>query len=575
MYSKIIQPWLDLQRNIPTSLRFKFIAVIFVGGILEIVGLSAIFPILKILMDLSYIPIYQKYVPYNFVSPDNFLLVLLIICVSFYTFKNLFLGYSTYQIFKSVFYLQDLFSKKIFKNLLNTNYSVQRSIDINKQSSFLVNDIPLVCIEWYLPSVYLISDIFMMTLLFIFLAWLNPFLLLATAIFGGILFGAVMYFSRKYSYKWGLERKSFDEIKLDYFVNGLSHIKEIITYNKIPFYLHKFNEANSAASKAAMLQSTAQVLPKYFVESIAIFALLGIIFFMIIWGYDIRSEIPVIGIYAVAAFRIIPTINRMLQSYQMLQYGLDSARELISGISDSGNQNENINSEIILQFDQTIDFSTLVISDLYYIHEAQEVPVLRGLSLNLFSGEKVAIVGQSGAGKSTLIDLLLGLNVPTQGHINVNGQSIFDVMNDWRNIIGYVPQELHLTATTIRSNIIFGSLHSDLDEALLANIINITGIRSFIGDEIDRPLGRQGLKISGGQKQRIAIARALYKQPQVLIFDEATSALDQHSEKELMDNIKNSFPSISLISVTHKIYDNKIYDKIYHLKDGVLIELKE
>lgn len=575
MYSKILQPWLALQRNIPILLRFKFIAVIFLGGILEIIGLGAIFPILKILMDLSNVDRYQMYVPYNFASPDNFLLVLLIACVIFYTFKNVFLGYSTYQIFKSVFYLQDIFSKKIFKNLLSANYSDQRSMDINKQSSFLVNDIPLVCIQWYLPSMYLISDIFTMSLLLIFLAWMNPFLLLATVLFGSLLFGLVITLSRKYSYKWGLERKFFDEVKLDYFINGLSHIKEIITYNKIHFYLSKFNEANSAASKVAMLQSTAQVLPKFFVESIAIFALLGIIFFMVIMGYDIKSEIPLIGIYAVAAFRIIPTINRMLQSYQMLQYGLDSTKELISGISCGSDNFENLNSGIIHDRDDAINFSRLNINGLFYIHEGKDEPVLRGLSLNLSAGQKIAIVGQSGVGKSTLIDVLLGLNIPTRGQIEINDKSIFNYLNAWRDIIGYVPQDLHLTATTIRDNIVFGGSPADFDKVLFATVVNITGIGDFIGGDIDCPLGRQGLKISGGQKQRIAIARALYKRPQVLIFDEATSALDQQSEKELMDNIKNNFPDISLISVTHKIYDNKLYDKIYQLKDGVLKEFKD
>ncbi len=574
MYPKIIQLWIALQKKIPKYLRVKIITVIFLSSLFEIVGLGAIFPILRILMDLSLANSYQMYIPYSSDSPNLFLLSLLVACFIFYVFKNFFLGYSTHQIFKSVFYLQNLFSNQVFEKLLNAKYSVQRGIDINKQSSLLVNDIPLVCIEWYLPAVFLISDTFLILLLLIFLGWVSPFLLIFIGVIGATLFGLIIYFSRVYSYKWGVERKFFDEIKLDYFINGLSHIKEIITYNKIPLYLNKFREANNFSARAAKLQSTAQVLPKLFVESIAILALLSIIFFMVISGHDMKHEIPVIGVYAVAAFRIIPTINRMMQSYQMLQYGLNSTEGLISEIPNEKAEVNGNNSDSALKNQGAALFSSLKIANLDFIHEGKSSFVLKGLSLSMLCGEKIAIVGQSGAGKSTLIDILLGLNLPTKGSIQFNNQSIFDHLNIWRAMIGYVPQDLHLTSTSIRENIIFGDVGKSVDQDLFAKVTHITGIRDFMGQDLDRSLGRQGLKISGGQKQRIAIARALYKRPQVLIFDEATSALDQRSEEEIMSNIQKYFGGISLISVTHKIYNNSLYDKIYQLKEGSLVELK-
>lgn len=568
MSPKIYQPWLILQGYVPKFLKLKIIAIIFLSGFFEIIGLGAIFPVLNILLDEGVADKYQKYTFYLFESGNSLLIAILIFCLIFYIFKNIFLSYGIYEIFKSVFYLQDLFSKKLFENLLTSDYADQRSINVNKQSSILVNDIPLVCIQWYLPFVYLISDTITMAFLLAFLWWMNPILLAVISIIGALLFSSVLFFSRKYSYKWGVKRKLFDELKLDFFINGLSHIKEIITYGKISYYLKEFNGASRISSSSAMLQSTAQVIPKFFVESIAVLALLGIIFFLLVSGFDVKSQIPVIGIYAVAAFRIIPTINRMMQSYQMIQYGLDSTNGLIECLP----QKVNFKQEVVdFNFNAPPDsFEKLSIQNIGYSYEGTKNPVLDQLSLDIFRGEKIAIIGESGAGKSTLIDILLGLNIPTSGFINFNKLSIFDNLASWRSLIGYVPQRLHLTSTSLRENITFSGAASEVDEELLTRVIKVTGIDRFMGDDFERSLGREGIKISGGQNQRIAIARALYKKPEVLIFDEATSALDEASEFEIMNSILNSFPGLTLISVTHKIYKKSIYSKIYQLKNGHL-----
>ncbi|MBT8573845.1 ABC transporter ATP-binding protein [Polynucleobacter paneuropaeus] len=566
MTSKIIKSWLSLGGYIPKLLKLKIVAIIFFGGSLEIIGLGAIFPVLNILLDSKTIEKYQKYMPLEFHDANNFLIFLLIFCLIFYILKNIFLSYSIFEIFNSVFFLQDLLSKKLFENLLTSDYTNHRNLDINKQSSVLVNDIPLVCIQWYLPVIYLLVDSITIIFLLLFLGWMNPLLLIATGAIGLILFSSILIFSRRYSYKWGAKRKHFDEIKLDLFINGLSHIKEIIAYGKISYYLNEFNRANTIASKSAMLQSTAQVVPKFFVESIAVFTLLGIIFFLLVGGFNVQKQIPVIGIYAVAAFRIIPTINRMMQSYQMVEYGLDSTIGLIDCLpQDPIAEKKNIEFHAIAPLN---GFEMLNIENVVYSYNKAKKNVLNQLSLNVLKGEKIAIVGESGVGKSTLIDILLGLNIPGSGFVGFNNQSIFDSLAAWRSLIGYVPQRLHLTSTSLRDNIIFSAMSSEVDENLLKRVVKITGIDRFMGDDLEESLGREGAKISGGQNQRIAIARALYKKPEVLIFDEATSALDEASEFEIMSNILNEFPGITLISVTHKIYKKSIYSKIYQLKNG-------
>lgn len=568
MNSKIFQTWISLQKHIPKRTQFVIGLIIFIGGLLEIIGLGAILPILHVLTNPVKLTNYSNLLP--FISPEYFIFVLLISLVFFYILKNLFLSYGTYKIFESVFNLQTYFSKRFFGLLLLSNFETHRELSVNEESSVLVNDIPLVCIEWYLPSIHIISDVSSLLIILIYLGLFNPTLLLVIILVGGVLFGSILYLSRKYSYKWGLNRKIYDDVKIDFFNNGLTHIKEIITYNKQKFYFAKFSDATSISSKSGMLQSSAQVVPKFFIESVAVTILVTIILIMIISGESLNSIVPAIGIYAIAAFRIIPSVNRLMQSIQMVQYGAESASVLLSAISRNDENLPLLDQDTYENEGKRIDFKVLSIRELTYSYKKSSKLVLNNISLTINAGNKIAIIGDSGSGKSTLIDLILGLNEPASGFIYFNGRSIFKCLNYWRSQVGYVPQNSHLTSNSLLENITFSTNEIDVDYELLDLVINITEINNFMSDNYSLPTGHGGVKLSGGQKQRIAIARALYKKPSVLIFDESTSALDRESEKRIFTGILNSFNNLTIISITHHLYDPDFYDHIYKLDNGFI-----
>ena len=570
MNSKILIIWLELQRHVPKSKTITILCLIFFSNLLDIIGLGAIFPLLDILLDSSKISKYQQFPIFDLIPSESFLIFTLLFLILFYLIKNIFLSLSTYKIFQAVFYLQNYFSKIYFKGLLYANYESHKSHDINKSASFLVNDIPLVCIQWYLPSMYVISDVTAVTIIFLCLWVLNPLLLLLILVIGGGLFGFVVVFSKKYSYKWGALRKEQDALKVDFFVNSLLHIKEIITFNKMPFYFDKFSRANEISSRSGMLQSSAQTMPKFFIETIAVLILVTVILIMNLTGYVMESTVPTIGVYAMAAFRIIPSVNRLMQSVQMLQYGLDSAHTLIEKIKpDVGSVSNVSDTEVIKPF-----FNKLELRDLNYFYPNSNKKILQNLSLEIFKGCKIAIIGESGSGKSTLIDILLGLNKPVSGEVFLNGESIFSNIENWRSIIGYVPQNFHLTSDSLLENVTFSNSSSEINDPILELILDVTGARKILASKSDgESLGRAGLKISGGQKQRIAIARALFRNPSVLIFDEATSALDHESESEILNSIVSKFEDLTIISITHRIHDHNFYDFVYSLSDGRLTEV--
>jgi ABC-type multidrug transport system fused ATPase/permease subunit len=571
MNSKILQTWISLQKQIPKRTQFAIASIIFLISLLEIIGLGAIFPILQILTDPIKLNVYSNSVP--LIPAQYFIFSLLFSLIFFYVLKNIFLSYGTYKIFQSVFNLQTYFSNMFFGGLLQSRFDTHRELNANKESSVLVNDIPLVCIEWYLPSIYIISDVSSLLIILLCLVLLNPFLFLAIILVGGILFGSILYFSRRYSYKWGVNRKIYDDIKLDFFNNGLTHIKEIITYNKLSFYITKFSEATSISSRSGMLQSTAQVVPKFFVELVAVTILVSIIFIMIISGESLPSIIPTIGIYTIAAFRFIPLVNRLMQSIQMVQYGADSANSLLLAICERKTNLLLLSSDIYKKDYKKVKFNSLILKELTYSYKKSSRVILNDVSLSIYAGNKIAIVGDSGTGKSTLIDLILGLNEPISGSISFNEHSIYHNLYSWRSQIGYVPQSSHLTSNSLLENITFSTEHRDIDYALLDLVINITEIKNFMAGNYSLPTGHGGVKVSGGQRQRIAIARALYRNPSILIFDEATNALDVESESRILNSIIANFKDITIISITHRIHDNQFYNFIYSLSSGSLIKL--
>lgn len=567
MNSKILKIWLELQKHVPKKKTVAIFGLIFSSNLLDIIGLGAIFPLLDILLDSSKISNYKQLPIFNLIPSQSFLTVALVSLIIFYIIKNIFLSLSTYKIFQAVFYLQNQFSMIYYRNILYANYESHKNLDINKSASFLINDIPLVCIQWYLPSMYVISDIIAVTIIFLCLWFLNPLLLLSMLAVGGGLFSVVVIFSKKYSYKWGSIRKEQDALKVDFFVNSLMHIKEIITFNKINFYFDKFNNANQVSSRSGMLQSTAQIMPRFFIESIAVFMLITIILIMNLTGYVIQNILPTIGVYALAAFRIIPTVNRLMQSIQMLQYGLDSAETLINKIKSESNAVPNT-SELLVKKPV---FDKLELKSLNYFYPDTDKKILHNVNLEIDKGARIAIVGESGSGKSTLLDILLGLNNPVSGDVFLNGQSIFSELESWRSVIGYVPQNFHLTSDSLIENITFSNSTSEINDPVLEMILEITETKNILkAKSKSGSVGRGGLKISGGQKQRIAIARALYRNPSVLIFDEATSALDSESESRILSSIIANFKDITIISITHKIHDDHFYDSIYSLSNGDL-----
>jgi ATP-binding cassette subfamily B protein len=269
--------------------------------------------------------------------------------------------------------------------------------------------------------------------------------------------------------------------------------------------------------------------------------------------------LPTLSLFVLALYRLLPSINRIVNGYNVLTYHHQSIKIINEELKIN---QENLENKTVL-FNHKIELTNI---DFSY----QKKSALKDITLTINKGEKIAFVGKSGAGKSTLVDLIIGLYQPNKGIVRVDN-TVIDESNlqSWRSQIGYIPQQVYLFDGTIESNICFGR---KLDRVLLDKVLRQANIFEFLQTKqgVDTLVGEGGIQLSGGQKQRIAIARALYGQPEILVLDEATSALDDKTEQKIMSEIYNISKDKTLIIIAHRLSTIKDCDKVYEIKNGTL-----
>ena len=267
-----------------------------------------------------------------------------------------------------------------------------------------------------------------------------------------------------------------------------------------------------------------------------------------------------------AAFRLIPSINRITINNQLMKTGIATQNNLYKEIQSMESSNQ------IIENKEEVLLNELKILDLSFYYK-KNVDILKNVNLNISEGNVIGIVGKTGSGKSTFVDLITGLIKPTSGQILINGKDISNFPNSWKKIIGYVPQETFMLNETIKDNITFIP-DKKIDETHFNNCLKISEVEEFLKNKLDDIIGEKGITLSGGQKQRIAIARALYKKPQIIIFDEATNALDASTEMSVMKSIYKLKRKKTLIIISHNRSILNECDKIYEISDKKLIEVK-
>ena len=307
-------------------------------------------------------------------------------------------------------------------------------------------------------------------------------------------------------------------------------------------------------------------------EFIGVFGLSILAVILVKKGADIKSLLPTLGVFVVATLRLLPSASKIIQSAGKIRYGVPSVDLLKKEIEQSDYKTSKKNIKNLKDF----EFNELKFENISFNYLNSNKKILDRISLRINKGDKIGIVGASGTGKSTLIDIFTGLINPSFGKIYLNERLVKLNDKNWYDVIGYTPQFIFLTDDTILNNIAFGVNEREHQLKSIKRACEVAELDNFIktsNSGLKTKIGELGVRLSGGQRQRIGIARAIYSNPQILVFDESTSAIDIKTEEKIINNI-NSLPNKTVIIISHRLSTLQKCNKVFEIKNGNLFPKK-
>lgn len=556
------------------SLIFLFILVGF-SILFEMLGIGILLPAIGVILNKNIGATYPSLLPLlKFIgNPNqvNLIAITMFLIAIIFIIKSFFLIYLSWVQSKFGSTLTYELNNKLFKGYLNQDYFFH----LNNNSAILLRNIQNIG-QFTAVTQALINlsvEISLVTSIFLFMVFIEPLGSITVAIFLLIFVGLFQRFTRKKLLKWGYLKQQYSGEANMHLLQGLNGVRDIKIYGKENYFTNQFSKVNKELTNLMVKYGITNLLPRIYLELVSILGLVALVLIMLFQHNDPARLIGVIGVFSIAAYRLIPSMNRIMSSTQVFKNSKASIDLIFSEIMEIEkkiNTNNKLDEEI--QFNHSISYENVSFS-----YPSNNKIVLNNISFNINKGSYIGIVGGSGAGKSTFIDLLIGLYNPSKGDIKIDDINLIDCKKSWQNKIGYVPQNIYLFDDTIASNIAFGIPIDEINLESLKTALIESELYEFVDslpEGIYTKLGERGSRLSGGQKQRIGIARALYNNPSIIIFDEATNSLDKITEKKIIESIDKLKGVRTIISITHNTSTIANCDRIYEINSGVLKEIK-
>ncbi len=552
---------------------FVLFMLMLVGMVFETLGIALILPILAVITQKDFIdsyPIVGEFANFFVDNPTQEQIVIggIIVMVGVYIIKTIFMLFLTWVQDKFTAGLTVSISKLFFSGYMHQPYTFH----IQRNSAELIRNIRdevFGFIGAMSSAMILLSEILIISGIAILLFVVDPG---ATMTILGVffLFVSVFYFStRLHILNWGRIRQYHNGKTIQQLQQGLNGVKDIKLLGREATFIDEYLYHMQERARVGILFGFIQAIPRYTIELLMIIVISIVVFIMINRGQDVELIVPLLGVFAMAAFRIMPSINRIIGNVQNLRFSLPTIEKLHEEyklfIVDLENKNESF-----LDFQKEIK-----VDNISYSYPGVAIANLSNISFSIPVGKSIGFIGGSGAGKTTLIDIILGLLSPSQGSILVDGKDIALNMRAWQKTIGYIPQDIYLTDDTLRNNIAFGLRKDEINELWVRDALIKVELKEFIDslpDGLDTMVGEHGVRLSGGQRQRIGIARALYHKPNVLVMDESTSSLDNTTESKVMQSINTLHGEKTIIIIAHRLSTIKYCDYIYKLENGKIIK---
>lgn len=553
--------------------------LIFIGALMETLGVSIILPFIQMLTDsegLMKEP-YIKFLSGTFKleTEESIIIMLGFAVILLYLLKNVFLSFSGYIQVRFRTGMGKELQRRMMSSYMKQSYSFFLDTSSGNIVQGTMGDVPKV--QNFVENLMTVLSETLVVLLIISYLFRRDKLITI-----GIMAVALLTFMIM---GLGLKKRLSRLGEQDYLASAklnndtleiVRGIKDIIIRGKQDVFLKKFDEHVENKRQIQSYYQFLAVLPRRCIEAVCICGIMAVVMVRIHQGIDKSTFVPGLAVFAVAAFRILPSLSRIINGFNDMmfnRYAIDNIYDNIKKAKECESESEGLRSAVE-DAGTYVFHDSICVKGIYWNYEGTENEILCDLNMVIRKGESVGIIGKSGAGKTTLADIFLGLFKPVKGTVEIDGNDIFDMPEFRRRMIGYVPQNVFLRDHTIRENVAFGE--EEIEDERIWKALESASLAQFVKElpeGLDTLVGENGIKLSGGQKQRIAIARALYFEPAILVLDEATSSLDNETEHDVMEAIEDLQGTITMIIIAHRLTTIRKCDRIYEIRDHQAFEV--
>ena len=557
--------------------------MIFIGGFLETLGVSTMIPVVTVLLTPEKV---QEYIDkYDFLSKicttlhitsvNQVAVSLLLLLMAVYVIKNVYLLFLVYRQNTFITQNRNNMLSRVMAEFLNRQYEEYLGADIPTVFRITDSDIPQT-FSLMLALLSLASEVVVSCLIFLVLLIQNVKMTLFVILVFGVLTLLIVKVLKPRLNQIGAKNQAIQSRIAKWRIQATYGLKDVKVLNREEFFVRNYYETGKIGANVARNYAVLNNTPRLLIETIFIVSMLGYIAIYINGGGDVSEMMTTIATFGVAAIRVLPSVNRINTYiteiayttpslnfvYENLQQGMKTDAMLAERKANSQKEK--------LKLDDKIE-----LNHISFHYPDSDKNIFTDAHMVVPRGKSVGIMGSSGAGKSTIVDILLGLLHAQEGQITCDGVDIFKNYESWLAQIGYIPQSIYLIDESIRDNIAFGIDADKIDEKRIWEVLEEAQLKEFIEElpeGLDTTIGDRGIRLSGGQRQRIGIARALYHDPEILVFDEATSALDNETEAAVMEAVNSFHGKKTMVIIAHRLNTIEKCDIIYKVENEKIVE---
>lgn len=492
-----------------------------------------------------------------------------------YAIKNGFLGFLAYAQARMTEHQRVRLATTLFKRYMQAPYefhlgrnSAELLRNVNSETKEIISGVVN-------PLLNLVLAVVMTGSIVILLIWVTPWVALVGVVLVAISSWAFMRFLKKRMTYYGEEARKERKESIKAVNQGLGAFQPTRVLGRESYFVQAYHASLARFAKYRRFLSFTRGLTSPYLEFVAVTGMMVIVFLLVFTGTDLKTMIPMLGLFGAAIARLRGTVSNIANSINQLRFSMAAVDAVVDDLwllEDETQAFEDRKSKLLVSGEQKLHLERAIeMKGISYYYPETEEPALCDINLRIEKGSSVAFVGATGSGKTTLVNVILGLLTPQEGTITVDGMDIHSDVQPWQANLGYIPQEIYLLDDTIRRNIAFGVPDDEIDDEQLWKAIRAAQLEEFVlglPNGVEAEAGERGVRISGGQRQRVGLARALYHDPEVLVMDEGTSALDNETERRVMQAIESLKAGRTLIMIAHRLSTVRDCDELFFLKKG-------